>query len=218
MTFSLLARDPQTGALGAAAATGNLCVGAWVLRGDARFGISASQGYTPSTLWGEDALQHLRNGASAQEALSAVVAPDAGREMRQLAVLDRSGRTAAHDGADNRAYTGHLAGDGWIAAGNWLASGDVIGRAAEALARPDVNLADRLIAALRAGIAAGSDQRGTLSAALLILAEDRPPLDLRVDYDLAPVDRLADLLERTRASDYSAWLDTLPTRQDPFRT
>ncbi|SNS17236.1 DUF1028 domain-containing protein [Tropicimonas sediminicola] len=218
MTFSLLAFDRETGAIGAAAATGNLCVGGWVLRGDPRFGITAAQGHTPSTIWGEDALGLLAQGATAQEALDTVIAPDPGREMRQLAILERGGRTAVHDGARNRPYTGHLEGDGWIAAGNWLASGEVLAQAAEALARPGPALADRLVAGLRAGIAAGSDRRGTLSAALLVLAETRPPLDLRVDLDPSPVDRLEALLERTGAPEYSAWLDTLPTRQDPHRT
>lgn len=218
MTFSLLARDPETGALGGAAATGNLCVGAWVLRGDARFGLTASQGHTPSTLWGEDALAHLANGADAGGALSAVVGPDPGRETRQLAVLDRTGATAVHDGARNLPFTGHLQGAGWVVAGNWLASGEVVARAAEALERSDNDFAGRLVAALRAGMSAGSDRRGTFSAALLVLAEDAPPLDLRVDFDPAPADRLAALLERTRSADYRAWLETLPTRREPFRT
>ncbi|RYH11554.1 DUF1028 domain-containing protein [Tropicimonas sp. IMCC6043] len=218
MTFSLLARDPETGAFGGAAVTGNLCVGAWVLRGDARFGLSASQGHTPSTLWGEDTLAHLAGGASAGEALSAVVGTDPGRETRQLAVLDRHGATAVHDGADNLPFTGHLAAPGWVVAGNWLASSAVIERAAETFAAPGRPFADRLVAALRAGMAAGSDRRGTFSAALLVLAEDAPPLDLRVDFDAAPVDRLADLLDRTRATGYAAWLDTLPTRRKPFTT
>ena len=56
MTFSLLARDPATGAIGGAAATGSLCVGGWVLRGSLAGGMSASQGKAPSTFWGEDVL------------------------------------------------------------------------------------------------------------------------------------------------------------------
>lgn len=218
MTFSILAIDHDSGALGGVAATGNLCVGGWVLRGDARFGLTASQGHTPSTLWGEDALSRLSGGASAQVALDAVVAPDPGRETRQLAVLDRNGAAAIHNGTENQPFIGHLCGDGWVVAGNWLASGKVIERAADALSAPAPDFASRLIAAVRAGIAAGSDRRGIQSAGLLVLAEDAPPLDLRVDFDPEPVDRLAALLERTRAEGYRRWLDTLPTRREPYRT
>jgi uncharacterized Ntn-hydrolase superfamily protein len=215
MTFSLLAVDEQTGALGAAAATGNLCVGAWVLRGDSRFGLTASQGRMPSTLWGEDALGLLAHGAGAEEAVAQTVSDDTGRSARQLAALGRGGPPAAFHGEDNLPFTGHVAGETWIVTGNWLSSPDVIERAAEALSATRGEFAERLIAALRAGIAAGSDRRGTLSAALMILAEDAAPLDLRVDFDAAPVDRLAALLERTRAPDYRDWLARLPTRQEP---
>lgn len=218
MTFSLLARDPATGAFGAAAVTGNLCVGGWVLRGDARFGLTASQGRTPSTLWGEDALAHLASGLPAAGALAATVADDPGAAVRQLSVLDRSGDAAVHDGADNLPETGHLVGDGWVVAGNWLQSQAVVIRTGSGFADAAGGLPDRLIAALRAGIAAGSDRRGSLSAALLVLAEDAPPLDLRVDFDDAPVDRLAALLERTRAPAYRDWLATLPTRREAHRT
>ncbi|WP_068109227.1 DUF1028 domain-containing protein [Tropicimonas marinistellae] len=218
MTFSVLAIDQDSGALGAAAATGNLCVGGWVLRGDARFGLTASQGQTPSTVWGEDALARLAGGATARDALAAVVTPDPGREARQLAVLDLKGDTAIHNGTENQAFTGHLSGDGWAVAGNWLASSRVIERTAEVLNASAGDFAQRLVNALRAGLAAGSDRRGTQSAALLVLAEDAPPLDLRVDFDPAPMDRLAMLLERTRADAYRNWLDTLPTRREPFRT
>ncbi|MGB8622090.1 MAG: DUF1028 domain-containing protein, partial [Paracoccaceae bacterium] len=50
MTYSILARDEKTGRVGGAAATGSFCVGGWVLRGDPRSGMSASQGTAPSTL------------------------------------------------------------------------------------------------------------------------------------------------------------------------
>lgn len=215
MTFSLLARDPETGNLGGVAATGNLCVGGWVLRGDARGGLTASQGLSPSTLWGEDALSALVSGKTADEAVASVTAGDPGREARQLTVLSRTGRTAAFDGAANHPFTGHLVGDGWIASGNWLVSGDVIGRTAEAFASTSGPIEERLLAALAAGTAAGSDRRGTQSAALLVVGGDRPPLSLRVDHDSTPVERLRGLYDLTRRQDYRDWLATLPTRNAP---
>ncbi len=216
MTFSVLVLDPDTGALGGAAATGNLCVGGWVLRGDARGGMTASQGLSPSTLWGEDALAALCAGATAQAACAEVTAADPGRAARQLSIIDRHGATAGHDGADNLPWCGRRSGPGWVAAGNWLASAGVLDAAARA-ATGAGRLEDRLLAALAAGVAAGSDTRGTLSAALLVVAPDRPPLDLRVDHDPAPVTRLAELLAQADAPAYRAWLATLPTRAAPGR-
>ena len=63
MTFSILARDPVSGAIGGAAATGSLCVGGWVLRGHVSAGMSASQGAAPSTIWGEEVLAAMHDGA-----------------------------------------------------------------------------------------------------------------------------------------------------------
>lgn len=215
LTFSLIARDPESGALGGIAATGNLCVGAWVLRGDPRGGLTASQGKTPSTLWGEDALDLLRHGLAPAEIVGEVTSADAGRAVRQLGVLSAGGDVAAFDGSENHPYTGHRHGDGWLASGNWLTSPAVLDRAAEAYLAGGDDFARRLLAALRAGVDAGSDSRGTLSAALLVIGLDRPPLSLRVDWDEAPVDRLSALHDRTNETDYNSWLDTLPTRTTP---
>jgi uncharacterized Ntn-hydrolase superfamily protein len=215
MTFSLLARDPETGALGGVAATGNLCVGGWVLRGDARGGITASQGRTPSTLWGEDALAALVAGEAVGEVAQRIPAADGGAGHRQLVLMDRDGKAAVFSGAANHPYTGHRDGAGWMAAGNWLTGPEVIDAAADAFAGAKVAFPVRLIGALEAGIAAGSDRRGTLSAALLVVARDRPPLTLRVDHDEAPVARLRALYEKTREPAYQEWLATVPTRDEP---
>lgn len=75
MTFSILAQDPESGRMGGAAATGSLCVGGWVLRGDIRAGMSACQGAAPSTFWGEDVLAAMRRGATAPVAVAEVIAP-----------------------------------------------------------------------------------------------------------------------------------------------
>jgi uncharacterized Ntn-hydrolase superfamily protein len=216
VTFSILARDPATGALGAAAATGNLCVGAWVLRGDLRAGLTASQGLAPNAFWGPDALARLRAGAGAAAAVAATVEADAGRAARQLAVLDRTGAAAVFDGAANVPWCGHLRISDALAAGNWIASEAVLEAALAAYAATTEDMAERLIAALAAGVAAGGDARGMQSAALLVLAEDAPPLDLRIDHDPDdPVAALAALHARTRAPAYRAWLATLPTSTDP---
>lgn len=218
MTFSLLARDPDTGALGGVAATGNLCVGGWVLRGDARAGITASQGRSPSTLWGEDALAALVAGEDVRALAERIPAGDGGRGHRQLALLDRAGATAVYSGAENHPFTGHRADTGWICSGNWLVGPEVIDAAAEAYHAAEGPFPARLLGALGAGLAAGSDRRGTLSAALLVVGTGIPPLDLRVDHDDEPLERLRALYDLTRGEAYRDWLATVPTRDDPERT
>ena len=83
------------------------------------------------------------------------------------------------------------------------------------LPRPEV-LADRLLAALRSGAEAGGDSRGLMSAAMLIVVQDKPTLTLRVDYDEKPIDKLESLLAHTRDPAYSQWVDVLPTIDRPY--
>lgn len=217
MTFSILAQDLNTGAFGAAAATGSLCVGGWVLRGDSRAGLSASQGAAPSPMWGEDVLDRMRAGEDAQAALDAVVGVDSGREWRQLAALDRRGGTACHTGEQNTPWRGSLIAPGLVVSGNLLAGPEVL----EALRNTHLNaagtLAERLLAALTAAEAAGGDTRGLQSAALLVLSDDAPPLSLRVDWSEEPITALRNLYRRSQTGDYAAWLPSVPTRSDPER-
>ncbi len=219
MTFSILARDPETGALGGAAATGSLCVGGWVLRGALDAGLSASQGAAPSTLWGEDVLGRMRDGAGAGPAIAAVTTADSGRDWRQLSALDRSGQGAGFTGASNTPEMGHRAIPGGVVAGNMLAHLAVLDALADGFAAATGPFAARLIAALRAAEAAGSDSRGLLSAALLVLHPDRAPLTLRIDHhDSDPIGALADLHRRATTGDYADWARQVPTHSDPERT
>jgi len=218
VTFSILAFDQETGRYGGAAATGSLCVGGWVLRGDPRAGLSASQGTAPSTLWGEAVLDQMRRGQTAAEAVEATVRPDTGREHRQLAALDPAGGTAAHTGAQSVAACGHRAARGMIVAGNMLASEDVIEAIADTFLGTRGDLPDRLLAALDAGEAAGSDSRGLLSAAVLVVGADIAPLTLRVDYSETPLPDLHHLLSRVRTEPYCGWLNHVPTLDAPHRT
>lgn len=217
MTFSILAQDLNSGALGGAAATGSLCVGGWVLRGDSRAGLSASQGAAPSTMWGEDVLDRMRAGEDAQTAVSAVVGADSGRAWRQLAALDGRGGTACHTGAQNTDWRGSLVAPGLVVAGNLLAGPQVLEALRDSFLSTQGALAERLLAGLAAAEAAGGDTRGLQSAALLIVSDDAPPLTLRVDWSDAPVRALHDLYRRCQTGDYAAWLPRVPTRNDPQR-
>ena len=218
MTFSILAHDPETGAVGGAAATGSLCVGGWVLRGDLKAGMSASQGAAPSTIWGEEVLQQLRDGSTPEEAVNHVTSHDKGRAYRQLAAINLLGNAAAFTGSENQGIKGSLTFSGGIASGNMLGDNSVLGAMAEAFAASDQAFERRLLEALSAAQSAGSDFRGLLSAALLVLHPDRPPLSLRIDYHPDdPIGALAQLYQKATTGDYAVWARQVPVLSDRER-
>ncbi len=221
MTLSILARDPETGAIGAAAATGNLAVGAWVLRAAAGAGAVATQGLSVSPIWGDKALQMLQAGQGAENIVADLTASDEGKAYRQLTVLDRTGAVEAWTGVENPLARGHLTGEGYVIAGNWLTAVSVLRDMElaykDSWASGGTALAERLLAALEAGVKAGSDARGTQSAALVVVSTTRPPLDLRVDFDESPLLKLRALYERSALVAYQDWIDRLPTLEDPYR-
>lgn len=217
MTFSLLARDEKTGALVAAAATGSLCVGGWVIRGALGTGLVASQGTAPSTIWRDGVLRRMGEGMSAVEAVAAVTGADAGRDHRQLAAVDASGRTAAFTGAASVSVATHQTSQGLALSGNMLSDGPVLPAMREAWEKSSGDPAERALAALRAADGAGGDARGLRSAALLVLHPSVPPLDLRVDLADDPLAALAQLLEAARTPPYADWLSVVPVEDAPFR-
>jgi len=215
MTFSLLFLDKSSGTFAGASATGNLCVGGWVLRGHPHVGLTASQGAEPSVLWGEDALAQMQKGLSAPAAVEHVTHTDPRREWRQMAAIDGDGRASAFSGKQNGRIVDEIVEDGLILTGNILSNETVLARMRDKFIGSSTAIEDKLIAALRAGAEAGGDSRGLMSAALLVLPPDAPPLTLRVDFDEAPIDRLEVLLQMTREPAYRAWLKTLPTHPYP---
>lgn len=217
MTYTILAIDEKTGRLGGAAATGSLCVGGWVLRGRPRAGMSASQGTSPSTLWGEGVLALMEDGLPADRAVAETVGPDTGRAYRQLAALDPGGHTAAFTGEDSVPACAHRSAEGVIVAGNMLERADVLDAALAAYLSTHGDFTDRLMAALFAGERAGSDSRGLLSAALLVVGTDIAPITLRVDYSETPLAALSELLVRTHTAPYSEWVRGVPTLDAPDR-
>ena len=220
MTFSVLALDRATGAIGGAAATGNLAVGAWVLRAAAGVGAVATQGMSVSSPWGDEGLARLEKGESPEEIVSELTQEDGGRDYRQLAVMDVAGRSAAWTGRRNEDWRGHVAGVDCVFAGNWLANGEVLvemERAYREGTATRLEFGRRLLAVLDAAVEAGSDARGTFSAAIRIVHPGRPPLDLRVDHDLAPLARLNALYDMATRPPYSEWIGQLPPLDDPYR-
>ncbi len=192
MTFSIVARDRSTGMLGMAVSTKVLAVGAicpWVRAG---VGAVATQAWVNPFL-GPITLDLLEEGLAAGEAMEEALAGDACAAYRQLSVVDAEGRSAAYTGAKADPWCGHIHGEDYAVAGNLLVSEETVAAMEDAYltADQDRDLADRLIAALEAGQAAGGDRRGRQSAAVVVMHRTVVPfVDLRVDDHPDPVAEL----------------------------
>ena len=217
MTFSILTYDDKTGVYAGAAATGSLCVGGWVLRGDIESGLCASQGTAPSTFWRDDAMRRLYAGEAAADVVAQLTDADSGRDHRQLAVLDRSGGTAGFTGAASVPYADTIATQNLVVAGNMIESRKVLEAMITGYDTQTGSAPQRLIAALRAAQVAGSDVRGLQSAALLVFSPIAPPVDLRIDHSATPIDDLATLASRVSQPPYSTWLEEAPVQSDRSR-
>jgi len=215
MTWSIIARDSVTCQFGIAVATKFFAVGARVPHIAAGFGAVATQALV-NPYYGIDGVRMLREGKSAQAIIAALLAADDGRESRQLHIMDAKGVIAAHTGKDCVDWCGHVPGDGFSVAGNMLAGPRVLDDTAGTYAASkDLPFAQRLVAAMRAGEAAGGDMRGKQSAALLIHdKEEWSALDLRVDDHHDPLSEL-ERLERVSRERWVHFRQFLPTRQNP---
>ena len=215
MTWSIVAKDPDTGAFGVAVTTKFFAVGALCPYGSARIGALATQALV-NPLYGYDGLRLLAEGRSAEEIVGILTAGDPGRETRQLHVIDRDGRTFAHTGREGIDWCGHVAGEGVSVAGNMLAGPAVIEATLETYGRrADLPLPERLMAALDAGQAEGGDKRGKQSAALKIWrSEPYPVLDLRVDDHPEPLAELRRLYGVAHER-FLAFMGAMATRTEP---
>ncbi len=217
MTFSILARDPKTGAIGGAAATGSYCVGGWVLRGSWGNGMSATQGACPSVYWGEETVELMKTGSNAAEAVQQVIEPDSGREWRQLAALDKQGRSACFTGQRNTSECAELIFENGVATGNMLANQAVVPSLVSGYANAKCSFEERIIQSLIASHEDGSDIRGLKSAALLIYYCDAPPLSLRIDSSPTPLEDLVKLFHVANNGEYASWLPNVPNPSAPYR-
>jgi uncharacterized Ntn-hydrolase superfamily protein len=198
MTFSIAAWDGDASPpeWGVAVASKFLAVGSAVPWVRAGAGAVATQALA-NLAYGPRGLDRLARGDDASAVVSALTGADEGRDDRQLGVVDSSGRAATFTGSSCFEWAGGIAGDGFCCQGNILTGPDVVDAMADAFRASDGELAERLLAALRAGDDAGGDRRGRQSAALYVAREgggygggvDRA-VDLRVDDHPAPVDEL----------------------------
>jgi uncharacterized Ntn-hydrolase superfamily protein len=215
MTWSIIARDEITGQFGIAVATRFFAVGARVPYIASGCGAIATQALV-NPYYGIDGVKLLRDGKSPADIVDTLIATDSGHASRQLHVMDAKGRIASHTGKECVDWCGHLAGQGFSIAGNMLTGARVLDDTAKAYAdASDLPFAQRLIAGLRAGEAAGGDKRGKQSAALLICGkEEWSDLDLRVDDHTDPLAELA-RLEQVSRERWVHFRPFLPTRQNP---
>lgn len=192
MTFSLAARCPRTGMFGAAVTTSSIAVGSRCVFARAGIGAVLTQHRTDPRL-GPRGLDFLAAGKTAEEAMAALVASTPHHGWRQLAIVDAAGRTAHYSGHLIQSIHDGVTGDGVVAVGNILKEKGVPAAMVRDFARaPERPLAERLLGALAAGLAAGGENTPVRSAALLVVHEQSfPYVDLRVDDDAAPIDRLA---------------------------
>jgi uncharacterized Ntn-hydrolase superfamily protein len=214
MTWSLLARD-SSGALGVAVASKFFAVGALCPAVRNGKGALSTQALI-NPLYARDAIAALDEGLAPAEIVQRLTAADAGRDVRQVHIVDATGRSAAHTGKNCIDWCGHRAGAGYSLAGNMLAGPQVLDETARAYeAASALPFAERLMTAMEAGDAAGGDKRGKQAAAILIhTTEDYPFLDLRVDDHAEPFQELRRLyavsLER-----FQPFMSCLPSRARP---
>ncbi len=214
MTWSIIARD-ASGAFGVAIATRAFAVGALCPHAESGVGALSTQALT-NPHFGSRGLELLRAGVPAPEIVRRLVAPDEGREHRQLHVIDAQGRIGQHTGAKCIDWCGAVSGAGHSVAGNMLASERVIHATSEAFQNSKASFPERLLAALQAGEAAGGDKRGKQSAALLVYSKERyPDLDLRVDDHAEPLAELRRLYEKAQER-FVPYLRCSPSESRPW--
>jgi uncharacterized Ntn-hydrolase superfamily protein len=215
VTWSIIARDEATGRVGMVVATRFFAVGAMVPHIKTGVGAVATQAFI-NPLYGPQGLACLAAGLSAEQTVGRLTKGDAGRDHRQLHVMDREGRFAAHTGVHCIDWCGHVLRPTFSIAGNMLAGPAVLAETIRVYeAAPAVALARRLIEAMQAGEAAGGDKRGKQSAALLIHdAEDYPIYDLRVDDHADPLAEIARLHQVAQAR-FVHFRRAMPSRHNP---
>ena len=195
MTWSILARDPATGTLGAAVATRFFAVGALAIHVEGGVAALATQALI-NPMYAVQGLPRLRAGEAPDYVAQALLSADAGREHRQLHILDAIGRIAAQTGASCVGWCGSVRGTDLSVAGNMLAGPQVVQQTLAAFEATTGPMAERLLAALAAGEKAGGDKRGKQSAALKVATLDPyPDLDIRTDDHPDPIRELRRLYD-----------------------
>jgi uncharacterized Ntn-hydrolase superfamily protein len=221
-TFSIIGRDPATGQLGMAVHSKTIAVGARTRGGKGGVAVFAHQSAS-NPMYSTIGIELIEAGMTPQQALDMMLRSDAGRDSRQVAILDAQGRTAAFTSPTITDWKGHKCGVNYCAQGNTLTGPEVVdamARTFEAAASSGAPLAERLLDALEAGQAQGGDKRGVQSASLMILKPlaiqgfgDRE-LDLRVDESRTPFAELRRILNAVRSGELLSEANRLIAAKD----
>ena len=204
-TYSIIARDPETGELGMGVQSKAFAAGNRAMHAKGGVAVIAHQA-SANPMYGAIGIDLIERGYSPQEALDMMVASDEGRDRRQVAILDMQGRTAAWSGTGASDWKGHRCGRDYCAQGNILVGPEVVDAMAASIESSSGPLAERLMDALDAAQAAGGDARGKQSGAILVVApragsggfSDRV-VDIRVDDHLRPLEELRRVLSLFRS-------------------
>ncbi len=212
-TFSIVARDPATDELGVAVQSRAFRAAAIVSYAKAGVGAVATQA-SANQSYGPRGLEMLEEGLSPEEVVRRLTEADAGRDRRQLAVIDDAGRVKAYTGSGTSDWAGHIEGENYSVQGNILAGEEVVREMARAFEETEGVLAERLMAALDAGEAAGGDARGKQSGGILIVkpigdsgrTTDRW-VDVRVDDHTSPFVEIRRLMNMQVSRNQSSLAD-----------
>jgi uncharacterized Ntn-hydrolase superfamily protein len=212
VTYSIVARDPATGELGVAVQSHWFSVGSTVPWAEPAIGAVATQSIADPS-YGPNALDLLRDGVGARDALTDLVARDPGAAMRQVAIVDSHGHVAAHTGRRCVQFAGHETGRGFVCAANMMRAEGVPEAMSHAFTTALGELPDRLLAALDAAEEVGGDVRGRQSAAMIVVrALDEQwnrSIDLRVEDSAFPLVELRRLMRVRQAYDLADRADQL---------
>lgn len=207
-TFSIVAWDPATGNLGVAVQSHWFSVGTVVTWGEAGVGVVATQSFADPA-YGPRGLDLMRSGLDAGDALDALLRVDEGRDVRQVAYVDASGHVAAYTGKKCIEFAGHHVGENYSVQANMMHGDRVVPAMANAFEAAEGDLAERLLAALKAAQREKGDIRGKQSAAMLIVKGESTGrswadrvLELRIEDHHQPIEELARLLQIHRAYEH----------------
>jgi uncharacterized Ntn-hydrolase superfamily protein len=207
-TYSIVARDAETGEMGVAVQSHWFSVGSIVTWAEAGVGAIATQSFVDPA-YGPRGLELMKSGLSAKQALKALLLVDEGRDVRQVAFVDTAGKIAAHTGAKCIEAAGHHVGESYSVQANMMLNDKVVPAMSQAYESANGDLADRMMAALEAAQSVGGDIRGKQSAAMLIVKAkstgqswaDRV-LELRIEDHPTPIAELKRLLTVHRAYEH----------------
>ncbi|MBM0257077.1 DUF1028 domain-containing protein [Micromonospora sp. 4G55] len=216
MTFSIAARCPRTGQLGVGALTARPAVGKLVAHVHPGGGAVATQA-TPNPFLAYDGLPLLGEGRSPQDVLTELLARDPGREVRQVGMVDRQGRSHAFTGSRTKDWAGHRTGPGYAVQGNRLVGPETLAEIVRVFEDSrELDLAERLVLAIEAGEETGGDRHGARSATVTVVADQPYPLwDVRVDDAEHPARELR-RLHGVFHEEVLPTIQRLPTRDDPM--